>query len=150
LSWVGPPGSVFSVLSDSSSGLMLLGARYYNPSVGRFITLDPIKDGVNWYEYCGQNPTNGVDPFGLKSWEYWTCRTVCAALIGGLCALGLVACTGLSGGTAVLICVAIFGAVCNVDLVLCEAVCDDYYGDDKPKPPKPEPKPEPKPKPKCK
>lgn len=28
---------------DSDSGLMLLGARYYDPSVGRFISRDPIR-----------------------------------------------------------------------------------------------------------
>jgi len=33
--------------------------------VGRFITEDPIRDGLNWYAYCGNNPANGVDPWGL-------------------------------------------------------------------------------------
>ena len=129
--------------ADSESGLMLLGARYYNPSVGRFMTLDPIKDGVNWYEYCGRNPINSVDPFGLKSSDYWACRIVCAALIGGLCAVGLVACTAMSGGTLIAICLAIFGVVCSVAFVGCEKYCEEHYGD------KPKPKPEPKPKPKC-
>ncbi len=34
---------------DGDSGLMLLGARYYDSSVGRFISRDPIRDagGVN-------------------------------------------------------------------------------------------------------
>ena len=32
---------------------------------GRFITEDPAKDGLNWYSYCGGNPVNFVDPWGL-------------------------------------------------------------------------------------
>ena len=49
----------------SDSGLMLLGARYYDPSMGRFMTLDPIKDGENWYGYVGDNPVLDTDPSGL-------------------------------------------------------------------------------------
>jgi RHS repeat-associated protein len=51
---------------DSDSGLKLLGHRYYDPSTGRFLTRDPIKDGRNWYGYCGNNPLRWVDPLGLR------------------------------------------------------------------------------------
>jgi RHS repeat-associated protein len=30
--------------------------RYYDSSLGRFISEDPVKDGVNWYVYEGNNP----------------------------------------------------------------------------------------------
>ena len=39
--------------TDPDTGLMLLGHRFYDPSVGRFLTRDPIKDGRNWYGYGG-------------------------------------------------------------------------------------------------
>ena len=39
--------------------------RYYDPSIGRFTTEDPVKDGDNWYAYCGNNPVNYIDPWGL-------------------------------------------------------------------------------------
>ena len=29
------------------------------------MTLDPIKDGMNWYAYCAANPVMYVDPWGL-------------------------------------------------------------------------------------
>jgi uncharacterized protein RhaS with RHS repeats len=32
---------------DKNSGLKLLGHRYYDPSKGRFLTRDPVKDGRN-------------------------------------------------------------------------------------------------------
>ena len=29
------------------------------------MTEDPIKDGLNWYAYCGGNPVNAWDPSGM-------------------------------------------------------------------------------------
>jgi RHS repeat-associated protein len=49
-----------------STGLQLLGHRYYDPSTGRFLTRDPIKDGRNWYGYCDNNPIKFVDSDGKK------------------------------------------------------------------------------------
>jgi len=51
---------------DEETGLIYLRNRYYDPSIGRFITEDPIKDGFNWYTYCGNNPVNRWDPWGLE------------------------------------------------------------------------------------
>ena len=50
---------------DNESGLIYLRARYYNPKTGRFINEDPIRDGLNWYVYCGNNLVKFVDPSGL-------------------------------------------------------------------------------------
>jgi len=50
--------------TDNDSGLMLLGHRYYDASVGRFISSDPAKAGDNWYAYCNNNPLKGMDPTG--------------------------------------------------------------------------------------
>jgi RHS repeat-associated protein len=60
--------------SDPDSGLMLLGARYYDPSSGRFISRDPIgyEGGLNLYAYCENDPVNGIDPDGLLvRWPGW-------------------------------------------------------------------------------
>ena len=50
---------------DEETGLIYLRARYYDSSVGRFISEDPIRDGMNWYAYCGNSPVMMVDPWGL-------------------------------------------------------------------------------------
>ncbi len=50
---------------DSETGLIYLRARYYDPAIGRFISEDPVKDGLNWYVYCSNNPVMFVDPLGL-------------------------------------------------------------------------------------
>lgn len=57
---------------EDVSGLQLLGHRYYDPSTGRFLTRDPIKDGRNWYGYCSNSPHRYVDPSGLSrlTWLY--------------------------------------------------------------------------------
>ena len=51
---------------DLCSGLIYLRNRYYDPSIGRFITEDPARDGYNWYVYCSNNPIRYVDPNGLE------------------------------------------------------------------------------------
>ena len=49
-----------------SSSTYYLRNRYYNPSNGRFTSEDPIRDGLNWYTYCGNNPVLFIDPWGLE------------------------------------------------------------------------------------
>lgn len=56
----------FGYQQDPDSGLKLLGHRYYDSSTGRFLTRDPIKDGRNWYSYCGNNPVSRQDRDGLS------------------------------------------------------------------------------------
>jgi RHS repeat-associated protein len=51
--------------SDADTGLQRLGHRFYDPATGRFLSRDPIRDGYNWYNYCGNDPVNKVDPQGL-------------------------------------------------------------------------------------
>ena len=62
---------------DSETDSIYLRARYYKPTVGRFITEDPINDKLNWYSYCENNPIALIDPSGegainnnlSKEWE---------------------------------------------------------------------------------
>ena len=51
---------------ESDVRLYYFDARYYDPYIGRFITRDPIGDGVNWYAYAANNPLKFVDPTGLE------------------------------------------------------------------------------------
>ena len=52
--------------TEKDSGLMLLGHRFYDASIGRFISRDPIGAGENWYTYASNNPTMSLDPLGLQ------------------------------------------------------------------------------------
>ncbi len=57
---------------DGDAGLLHVGLRYYDPSVGRFTTADPLLgDGINpqslnRYLYVTNNPVNLVDPTGTQ------------------------------------------------------------------------------------
>ena len=55
-------------VSDDATGFEMLGARYYLPWLGRFLTQDPIghEGGLNLYAYCGNSPLLNVDPDGLE------------------------------------------------------------------------------------
>ncbi|MBL8066237.1 MAG: RHS repeat-associated core domain-containing protein [Chthonomonadaceae bacterium] len=57
-------GGNFGYQTDDDTGLELLGNRYYDASIGRFLSRDPIKDGPNWYSYCLNDPINRADPSG--------------------------------------------------------------------------------------
>ena len=55
---------------DNETDSIYLRARYYSPSLGRFTTEDPVKDGDNWYSYCAGNPVNNWDPSGLDKEKF--------------------------------------------------------------------------------
>jgi RHS repeat-associated protein len=53
---------------DSASGLYYYNNRWYDASLGKFISQDPISfsaGDTNLYRYCGNNPVNYTDPSGL-------------------------------------------------------------------------------------
>jgi len=52
---------------DTESALMLLGVRYYENKIGRFINLDPIMERLNWYSYASSNPLKNIDPCGTEA-----------------------------------------------------------------------------------
>jgi RHS repeat-associated protein len=61
LGWLGG----HSRMTSSGTGALLMGARVYLPSVGRFLQVDPISGGsLNSYDYAGQNPVTNRDLTG--------------------------------------------------------------------------------------
>jgi RHS repeat-associated protein len=50
---------------DVSTGLYKMGARYYQPELGRWTQRDPSGLDANAYAYVGGNPVNFTDPSGM-------------------------------------------------------------------------------------
>jgi RHS repeat-associated protein len=61
----------------NASGLTYMQARYYDPVIGRFLSIDPVgfvasggnPTMFNRYSYVGNDPINKIDPFGLEEKE---------------------------------------------------------------------------------
>ncbi|WP_182903040.1 RHS repeat-associated core domain-containing protein [Microbispora sp. H10830] len=69
-SWPGERGFVGGAM-DPSTGLTHLGAREYDPTTGRFLSVDPVIDTddpqqMNGYAYSDNNPVTLSDPDGLR------------------------------------------------------------------------------------
>lgn len=57
----------FSSKRVDPTGLVYFGYRYYDPSLGRWMSPDPLgfSAGSNLYAYCGNDPLNRIDSRGL-------------------------------------------------------------------------------------
>ena len=58
--------------TDTTTGLTNIGARYYDPTTGRFVSLDPVfersdPEALNGYGYTDANPVTETDPSGLMA-----------------------------------------------------------------------------------
>ena len=94
--------------TNDLAGLVLMGARLYNPTTGRFLSVDPIYRGnANTYTYPS-DPINGYDLTG----QCWSWCNAIGNAVGGftqshwkgmLAAGGVVGCTFMTGGACVLL-----------------------------------------------
>ncbi|MHB9065961.1 MAG: RHS repeat-associated core domain-containing protein [Pirellulaceae bacterium] len=57
-----------SGVMKEDNGLDFMRARYFDSSIGRFVTRDPIA-GINLYTYSLNDPVNLLDPTGLLCWS---------------------------------------------------------------------------------
>ncbi|GJL83346.1 MAG: hypothetical protein DHS20C01_29800 [marine bacterium B5-7] len=53
---------------DTTTGLYYLNARYYSPTIKRFLSPDPAKQDSSPYIYAADRPQQFIDPTGL-AWE---------------------------------------------------------------------------------
>jgi RHS repeat-associated protein len=87
---------------DVDSGLVYMGARYYDPVVGRFISTDPVGvdeanvHGFNRYAYANNNPLRYTDPDGRFAVPLG--RIVFTAAYEAATALGAARLGGFVGG----------------------------------------------------
>ena len=67
---------------DQETGIYNYRARYYDPTIGRFASQDPIAfdGGINFYEYAKNNPVLFTDPMGLSP----SCLGACIKIYYGI------------------------------------------------------------------
>ncbi|MET7684320.1 polymorphic toxin-type HINT domain-containing protein [Streptomyces sp. NPDC005423] len=70
--WPDPTRSFLGKPQDTSTGYTDVGARKYDPTLGRFISADPVfqpasPQELGGYTYAGDNPVSQSDPTGLES-----------------------------------------------------------------------------------
>lgn len=59
---------------DEETGLYYYGARYYDPKVSNWLSVDPMAEkapNISPYIYCEENPINLADPDGRWPWPSW-------------------------------------------------------------------------------
>lgn len=72
-------------VNDPDTGLVYMQARYYDPEMGRFLSVDPISPAAgnlfnfNRYDYTSNNPINHTDPDGRCSDANGSCGRMVAA-----------------------------------------------------------------------
>ena len=67
-------GGEYGYYTDSApEGLILCGARWYDPQIERWLSRDPIgyDGGDNLFAYCQDNPIIFCDPFGLDTYGFY-------------------------------------------------------------------------------
>jgi len=108
-------------VTDSETGLVYMRARYYDPNVGRFISQDAAKNGMNWFAYCHNNPINNVDPDGKSDITLYFAGEVGAILMLALGCLLIYGTEGLIAmpeiGLTLIVCAVVAIAVLTYALV---------------------------------
>ncbi|MGB8343537.1 MAG: RHS repeat-associated core domain-containing protein [Ktedonobacteraceae bacterium] len=87
---VANPWQYASGYLDSTTGLYHFGARYYDPTLGRWTQEDPASptlaspDSLNRYLYVDDSPVNGTDKSGMYSVQYCIAAIFGSGFVGFL------------------------------------------------------------------
>ncbi|WP_406129525.1 RHS repeat-associated core domain-containing protein [Streptomyces sp. NBC_00989] len=101
--------------SETVTGATLMGVRLYDPTTGRFLSVDPVPGGnANAYEYCNGDPLNRYDldgKWGFRKWAKGFWRRHSGEIVG----LGFAAgCSALTAGWGTVACSIAGGAIGNM------------------------------------
>ena len=116
---------------DAETGLYYLNSRYYDPSIGRFISPDSIEylasetiNGLNVYAYCLNNPVMFSDSTGCASWIDNLLKALAGVAIIGALVVGSI----FTGGTlSVVLAGAAIGAVAGaISSTISTAISGDW------------------------
>jgi RHS repeat-associated protein len=100
LDWI--PFGFAGGIYDRDTGLIRFGARDYDPSIGRWVSKDPIRFAgaqANLYLYVGNDPINRRDPSGLTDREWGNFARCSADILACslVCRVATIACYACLG-----------------------------------------------------
>ncbi len=79
-------GATSGYRTEGDAGLTLVGCRFYDAQVGRFISRDTYQDQPP-YAYCDGDPVNATDPSGHISFPHFMLILVCTAIVAVIMAV---------------------------------------------------------------
>ena len=100
------------------TGLYYYNARYYDATIGRFISADTIVQDItnpqtlNRYSYCLNNPLKYIDPSGHWSWGWL--KTLAKVAVGVLTVVGI--------GVAIAAAATVVGVIVNAAITVTQVV----------------------------
>jgi RHS repeat-associated protein len=107
---------------DTTTNLILMGARPYDPNTGRFLAVDPIPGGsLNNYDYAGQDPVNNYDLNGTF--------TLSPSLMTGMFGALMIAFVFEENGHSIYLpaIIGVFQAAHGLWLDVCDKICDTFF-----------------------
>ena len=91
--------------TDTATGLIKLGIRYYDPAQGRFTQHDPTGQDPLQYGYSNNDPISQNDPEGLAP-----AGAIAEGVVGALAAVGTVVACAATAGVGCLVAGVVIGA----------------------------------------
>lgn len=120
---------------DGLDGLVLLGARWYCPRIGRFLSPDPVvadtSDPLAWhpYLYARGNPVSYTDPTGKSFWKVFGAIVAAIAIVALIVVVSVltfgVATIGIGVFIATMVGIAAGGVIGGIAAARAGGECDD-------------------------
>ncbi|WP_319562713.1 RHS repeat-associated core domain-containing protein [Marispirochaeta sp.] len=133
--WNAVPATLFGFNGkrfDPKVGLYDYGFRDYKPEVSRWTTVDPIRDGRNWYAYVENDPVNLRDLWGLEVLIEQIIEGIVDIAAGSTIVTGAAVVEYFSGGLASPgVVVAVMGGVSQISYGIAE-IATAFYGNEIP------------------
>jgi RHS repeat-associated protein len=89
-------------------------ARFYDPTIARFLQIDPAHEFYNPYSYVGGIPNLATDPSGMKKWDARSIGSLVAGIVATAVSVGITIASFSAGTPLIAASVAYTGTIVGV------------------------------------